>query len=471
MQREQIIDDRYRLDRELGTGGTAEVWLAHDLAGDRSCAVKLLLPVQGAHASERRARLRSEASTLASLEHEHIVRVWAQGQHGDRDYLVMEYVEGGSLEDRLALEGPLAPALATALVLQVLEALSAAHGAGIVHRDVKPGNVLLRSDTEAALCDFGIARQLEGSGATRTGVALGSVGYMAPEQRIDARSVGPPADLYATACTLFNLVTGDTPVDLYLAPDHSPRWEGVPAPLRPVLRKATRAEIDHRYQSADEMASALRGVSEALEALPAARRRIEVSDAYVPTVVPGPPPLSLEAGRNSRSVGAEDWHKRTSQRPPGRLALWIGVGLIGSITALGLAAGPVLEDLGQRASAAAAAELEPSVVVAPEPPAQVALSGRWQGNLEGRRRMRLDLHGPDDALVGEIVLGLGQHERRSRVSGRWDPQLQELVLEEPDQSTYRAHPGPVPGILVGELQRAPLEAVLPFALVWLGGEE
>ncbi|HHO52066.1 MAG TPA: serine/threonine protein kinase [Deltaproteobacteria bacterium] len=468
---QQIIDDRYRLDRELGTGGTATVWMAHDLVLDRICAVKLLLPVQGAHADERRARLRSEARTLASLEHKHIVRVWDQGQHGDRDYLVMEYVEGGSLEDRLALEGPLAPTLATRLILQVLEALSAAHGAGVVHRDVKPGNVLLRSATEAALCDFGIARQLDGGGATQTGMALGSVGYMAPEQRIDARRVGPPADLYATACTLFNLVTGDTPVDLYLAPDHSPRWGGVPSPLRPVLRQATRAEIDHRYQSAAEMASALQSVIGALAELPAQRRRAPIGGDYVPTVVPGTsPPLTLEASSSSRSVGVDDW-RRSGRHPPGRMALWIGVGLVGSITALGLAAGPLLEDLQQRADLRGGSSPLSEASAAPEPPGPVALSGRWRGNLEGSHRMRLDLRGPDSALVGEIVLGLGNHERRSRVTGWWDAERRELVLEEPDRSTYRASPGPVPGILVGELRRAPLELTLPFALVWVGGEE
>src|SRR5262245_52415839 len=151
-----VVGERYRLDRELGTGGTATVWLAHDLVLNRPAAVKLLIATDRAEA--RRERLRTEARALAALDHPHVVRVFGLGEHEERDYIVMEYLERGSLADRLALEGPLAPTEAVDLVLQVLEALQAAHAAGIVHRDVKPGNVLIRADGTAALCDFGIAR-------------------------------------------------------------------------------------------------------------------------------------------------------------------------------------------------------------------------------------------------------------------------------------------------------------------------
>ncbi|MEQ1505296.1 MAG: serine/threonine-protein kinase, partial [Myxococcota bacterium] len=266
-----VVGDRYRLERELGTGGSAAVWLAHDLVLDRTTALKLLLPVdQGG--DTRRERLRTEARALAALDHPNVVRVFDLGHHADRDYIVMEYLERGSLADRQVEDGPLAPIDAVDAVIAVLAGLEAAHAAGIVHRDVKPGNVLIRADGTVALCDFGIARTDLGS-ATRTGVALGSIGYMAPEQRIDARRVGPAADVYAAACTLYNLLTTDTPVDLYLAPDTSPRWEPVPAPLRPVVRRATRAEPSARFASAAEMAEALHAVRPSLAGLPPARIR------------------------------------------------------------------------------------------------------------------------------------------------------------------------------------------------------
>ncbi len=433
----QVIADRYHLDAELGTGGTATVWLARDLVLDRPCAVKLLLPTTG--------------------------------RDTDARAVVREYEAGVSLAAVLPRAGPLAPTRAVRLVLQVLDALSAAHGEGIVHRDVKPGNILLRSESEVALCDFGIARFERVDGGTRTGVALGSVGFMAPEQRIDARRVGPAADVYSCACTMFNLLSDDTPVDLYLAPDHSPRWEAVPAPLRPILRRATRTDPTDRYVSAEEMAEALRSVLPALESFTAARRRATETPvgAYPATQVPGSAGavLSLDAQSRERKLDPEDWAWASqSSRPAGRTALWVGVALVFAITLAGLATGPALDDLQSRVAPAPV----PAVPLAIEPQDAAPLYGEWRGNLAGDRPLRVVLRERGDGVAGEIAVTLGKNVMHASVSGTWDAASGELVLREPGTSTWRARRGEAPGLLVGSMQRTVESPPLTFALVWVG---
>ncbi|MEQ1571123.1 MAG: serine/threonine-protein kinase, partial [Myxococcota bacterium] len=327
---------RYRLLSELGTGGSATVWLVHDRALDRPAALKLISERGG---ESRRERLRTEARALAALDHPRVVRVYDTGTADDRDFLVMEYLERGSLADRLTAEGPLAPAEAVAVSLQVLDGLEAAHHAGIVHRDVKPGNVLVRADGTVALCDFGIARTADG-GDTRTGVALGSIGFMAPEQRVDARRAGPQADLYGVACTLFNLLTGDTPVDLYLAPDSSPRWDAVPAPLRPVLRRATRSEPSLRFESAAEMSAALAAVAPAVASLGPARGSARSPLVGHPPTREEPEP-SVRAEQRVRKVEVDDWGWSSRRAPVGRTAVWVGVATTALATVLFSTLGPL----------------------------------------------------------------------------------------------------------------------------------
>ena len=189
------IGQRYETLREIGTGGTAVVFEAMDHVLGRRCAVKVLVEVSGSDAEGRSRRLRQEAAALATLEHPRVVRVYDLGEHEGRPFLAMEYVPGGTLAEKLLAEGAFRPSEANHRMVEVLDALQAAHDAGIVHRDVKPQNVLLREDGTAALADFGIARNAGGA-HTRTGVALGSLDYMAPEQRLDAHKAGPAADVY-----------------------------------------------------------------------------------------------------------------------------------------------------------------------------------------------------------------------------------------------------------------------------------
>lgn len=501
-----VVGDRYRFERELGTGGSATVWCVHDLALDRPAALKLLLPLERGGDS-RRDRLRTEARALAALDHRHVVRVFDLGQHEGRDYIVMEYLERGSLADRLANEGPLAPLAAVDAVLDVLEALAAAHDGGIVHRDVKPGNVLVRADGTVALCDFGIARtQQDGPDGehTRTGVALGSLGFMAPEQRIDARRAGPQADLYSAACTLFNLVTADTPVDLYLAADTSPRWEAVPAALKGVLRRATRSEPSQRYATALEMADALRAVRPALVGLPAARRSgfDPHVGAYPPTRHSGEAPVwstataepSLEAERRGRHVDPDDWGWAHRKRAPvGRTAVWVGIATTALASSVGLASGPMrdwFQPMSTTTLSAPEVARDPIAgpivagvvgsadvqAIAPKPamlalqPSQLA--GTWRGTVDGNpgTLVLTVAHGASDGhtLDGELELRLGIHELKSRLHGGFDPELGALELSEPEgapnPSRYVARPSASALILEGEVERAD-GARLPFALV------
>ncbi len=443
-----ILGDRYRLDRELGKGGAATVWLAEDLAAGARVAVKVL---DASTSVGRGERLEREARLLSSLRHDHVVRVHDVGEHEGRPYIVMELLEGGSLAERVEREGPLRPEEAVRALLPVLDALGKAHELGIVHRDVKPANLLLRATGEVVLCDFGIARADDGD--TRTGVALGSIGYMAPEQRLDARRVGPPADVYGAACALFNLVTADTPVDLYLAPDHSPRWDSVPAPLRPVLRRATRSEPSARQQTMAELVEDLGAVLPALHALPAVRSRVlEPPVGYVPTRFDEPEPTP-SAERRERLADREAWGWAGRTAPVGRSAMWVGAALVVVASGVALTMGPLAERVLAEVAAPPPAEVPPLA-----PP---AVEGEWVG-VVGDSRVRLTLVS-GGALAGEVRVGEG--EGRIELAGGVEGD--ELVLVEragERPGTWRARLGATGLVLEGTRGR-PGEAPLPFAVV------
>ncbi|TMK15692.1 MAG: serine/threonine protein kinase [Actinobacteria bacterium] len=205
-----VVGERYRLDRSLGNGGMGEVFEATDLTLHRSVAVKLMSPslVQDEPA---RARFLREARALAQVNSPNVVAVYDAGEDAERPYLVMELVEGTTLERELVRSGRVGPARAVAIATDIASGLAAAHERGIVHRDVKPSNVFLTPSDAAKIGDFGIAR-LERPDATLTltGQTFGSPPYMAPEQatggKVDAR-----ADLYSLGCVLFQMLVGRRP--------------------------------------------------------------------------------------------------------------------------------------------------------------------------------------------------------------------------------------------------------------------
>ncbi len=253
---------RFNLGKTLGQGGSATVFLAEDTLLGVKRAVKLVIaPNEDAREALRR-RLRVEARAMAQIGHPNILRVYDVLQEGQDDIVVMELAEGGSLSGWLEANGPMPAPLAISYLIQVLSALSAAHAAGIVHRDVKPQNILLDRSGTALLADFGIAliTSADAVRTTRVGSAMGSLSYMPPEQRLDARSVGVAADIYACGSTLYNLLTAQSPIDLFMAEAESERWNGIPPRICDVLLRALSRDPAARYPTARAMALALHAI-------------------------------------------------------------------------------------------------------------------------------------------------------------------------------------------------------------------
>ena len=263
---------RYRIERVLGTGGMASVWLATDARLDREVAIKVLSDVLALDPDYVR-RFEREARVAASLSHPHLVRVYDFSVDGPRPYLVMEYVAGGSLADRLrATDVPQSPG-ATAwdvevLARELLDALGYIHQAGVIHRDIKPANVLIGTDSRARLTDFGIAQPSGATRLTKTGMVVGSGRYIAPEvMRGDPAS--ERSDLYSLGVLIEQCVT----------PGASPQ-------LRALVRQLTAEKPEARPATADQAIKALdRGPAEPQITRYGSRKRIDVRGSTVALVV------------------------------------------------------------------------------------------------------------------------------------------------------------------------------------------
>jgi hypothetical protein len=293
----EIAQGRYVLEATLGVGGCATVYRATDRSLEVTRAIKVLDPNLRAD-SNQRERFLGEARIMARLSHPNILSVQDIGQHEGLDYFVMELCSGGSLADQLEARGCMPPTVAVSYVIQVLSALGAAHRAGVIHRDVKPQNVLLEPIGHARLADFGIAL-LTGEDAlrsTRTGIAMGSLAYMAPEQRIDAKAVGPAADIYAAGTSLYTLLTNANPVDLFTAAQGSARWGNVPEQLIAPIQRAVLYDPAERYPSAQAMAAALAAILAELGEDPAS--------AFLPAAVHGPTLSPGEAPHRDKLLAA-----------------------------------------------------------------------------------------------------------------------------------------------------------------------
>src|SRR5207248_4267430 len=205
----RVLDGRYRLGERLGAGAVAEVFRAQDDRLDRPVAVKLFR----GDAATQLHRHEAEMRTLANLEHPSLVSVYDAGETDDthQPYLVMQLIDGRTLGDELR-EGPLPPERAATYGAALADALAYVHERGFVHRDVKPGNVLISADGRVHLADFGIARLVDSAHETRTGDVLGTPAYFAPEQ-VAGEPVGPPADVYALGIVLIEAVSGSRPFE------------------------------------------------------------------------------------------------------------------------------------------------------------------------------------------------------------------------------------------------------------------
>ena len=260
-----VFANRYEIERELAKGGMADVFVAYDRQLKRRVAVKVLFP-EFARDPSFVERFRREAQNAASLNHPNIAAVYDWGQERGTYYIVMEFVEGRSLRDIIRTEGPLPAAAAARIAGELADALAFAHRNGVVHRDVKPGNVLITASGQVKLTDFGIAaNQFDANqGLTQTGSVMGTATYFSPEQAqghpVDGRS-----DVYSLGVVLYEMLagvppfTGESPVAVAMKhvrevpPPMRTRVPDVPAQLESVVNAALTKDIEMRYQSADEM--------------------------------------------------------------------------------------------------------------------------------------------------------------------------------------------------------------------------
>lgn len=262
-----LIGGRYRLEHRIGDGRSAVTYRAYDVVLRRPVALKLLRPEYAADQVSS-ARFAREARAVAAVNHPHVVQVYDSGTHKGQAYLVMQYVAGRNLKQVLADEGPLAPDAAVRLGRRLLRGLGAIHAAGIVHRDVKPQNILVGDDGSLRVTDFGIARGPTGDTLTDDGATVGTAAYMAPEQ-IRGEPVSAATDLYAIGVVLFELLTGrlpfaiEHPVATMLvrlqqpAPAPSRFAYGIPPALDKAILRALAKAPAARYASAAEMERAL----------------------------------------------------------------------------------------------------------------------------------------------------------------------------------------------------------------------
>jgi serine/threonine-protein kinase len=210
MDAESVAAGRYRLERRLGHGGMASVYLARDSVLDRPVAVKLLADNVAGDEGLRKRFVR-EARLAARLSHPNVVSIYDTGADEGRPYIVMEYVDGATLADLLARE-TLEPEEARQLALQACRGLAHAHDAGLVHRDIKPQNLLLGRDGTLKIADFGIARAAEGTALTQAGTVLGTAAYLSPEQAL-GEEVTAATDIYSLGAVVYELLTGRPPLE------------------------------------------------------------------------------------------------------------------------------------------------------------------------------------------------------------------------------------------------------------------
>ena len=295
-----LIDKRYKLRGLVGSGGMAYVYLAHDEILDRDVALKLLKD-RLANNEEFVERFRREARSAASLSHPHIVPVFDWGETGDgMYYIAMEYLPGGTLKDRIMSKGALPARTAAAVALQIAEALRAAHKRGIIHRDVKPRNILITDSGHVKVADFGIARAAEATTISDLGDILGSVRYMSPEQAA-GEPVGPASDLYSLGVVLYEMLTARVPFEVATPADVSAKHTGEPPPhpgeinpevpegMDALVMKLLAKDPSDRYGSAGELIEDLRRVRDNLSPV------ISLGDGATTVALGSPAALTLPA--------------------------------------------------------------------------------------------------------------------------------------------------------------------------------
>ena len=257
------ISGRYEILKFIGGGGMSRVYLAHDIILDRDVAIKVL-NYDFSNEEELKRRFMREALSATSLTHPHIVDIYDVGEDGDIHYLVMQFVEGQTLKEYITSNGPLAPEQALPIMRQLVSAISNAHYNGIVHRDIKPQNILMDHDGNVIITDFGIAMALSATAYTKTNSVLGTVHYLSPEQARGGMAT-KKSDIYSLGIVFYELLTGKLPfsgesaVSIALkhlqeeTPSVRKLYPTIPQSVENVILKATAKDAVSRYRSADEM--------------------------------------------------------------------------------------------------------------------------------------------------------------------------------------------------------------------------
>jgi serine/threonine-protein kinase len=302
-----VLSGRYRLASKLGSGGMSTVYLAQDEVLDRPVAIKLLHR-EISQEADQLERFRREARTAARLSHPNLVGVIDAGEDDGRPYIVFEYIEGETLKRRIQSEGGLPVDEAVAYAIEIGRGLTAAHGRKLVHRDVKPQNVLIDPDGRAKVTDFGIARSLEAEGLTATGRVLGTTDYVSPEQAM-GEDVDERSDVYSLGVVLYEMLTGDVPyraetqvgVAMKHVNDPMPDVQAVrpevSAAVAAVVDRATAKDSRDRYRSVAEM---VRDLEQTLE-IEAARRGGTTGEAT--SVLDSVPPSRRSLGGRRSGAG------------------------------------------------------------------------------------------------------------------------------------------------------------------------
>ncbi|WP_460490722.1 Stk1 family PASTA domain-containing Ser/Thr kinase, partial [Corynebacterium nasicanis] len=304
-----LLEDRYRIDHPIARGGMSMVWRCVDLRLGRAVAAKVLDEKYIADPVFRQ-RFRREARAMAQLNHPNLVNVYDFGSDGDHLFLIMELITGGTLRELLAERGPMPPHAAAAVLRALLTGLSVAHSAGLVHRDIKPDNVLINGDHRVKLADFGLVRAA--AATTSSSQIVGTAAYLSPEQ-VDGSDITPASDVYSAGIVLFELLTGTTPFAGETPLDHayqrltedvpapSARISGVPPLIDALVATATSRDPEDRFADAAEFLAALDDVAGELAlpafTVPVPQNSAATRAAAVPTDITdlvGPPTMVTE---------------------------------------------------------------------------------------------------------------------------------------------------------------------------------
>ena len=376
---ETMLASRYRLGDRIGTGGSSHVYRAHDVVLDRPVAVKLLDEAAATTADPAlRRRFESESRTGARFIHPHAVAIFDAGADQGQLFLVMELVTGGTLAERLSTSGPMPSADAARLGAQIASALAAAHATGIIHRDVKPANVLLDDHGNAKLADFGIARRFDEieDSLTSTGMVMGTRHYVSPEQAY-GQPLGPATDIFSLGVLLYEAVTGVRPPSAIERPPDRPLDVRTVDPsidprLAEVIARATAVPVEARFVDAGQMAAMLTAAATATPgttappltstALMPEHLRPTPADAAAASTTAHPLDPGPSAGGRHAAGGRSPPRRTTAPAAPGaHRAAVIALLLVGGALAAALA---IALDDGDEADLPAAPTTAPAVEAA-----------------------------------------------------------------------------------------------------------